>query len=85
LGGEATDDECIELAEALERLRAIKIVEAVMNLPIGGATAIMPTPFQAGYQLACEEITHRLQTEEWELNLPPNVELRGCALLRSPA
>jgi hypothetical protein len=49
-----------------ERLRAVKIVEAVMSLPIGGATAILPTPFQAGYQLACEEITHRLQTEEWE-------------------
>ena len=52
-----------ELAEALERLRAIKIVEAVMLLPIGGHNATMPTSFQAGYQLACEEITHRLQIE----------------------
>ena len=51
-------------AEDLERLRAAKIVDAVMSLPIGGATAILPTPFQAGYQLACEEINHRLHTED---------------------
>jgi hypothetical protein len=31
----------------------------------------MPTPFQAGYQLACEEILHRLRTEEWELCVNP--------------
>jgi len=74
LGGEATADECIKLAEALERLRAVKITEAVMSLPIGGATSNMPTPFQAGYQMACEEIKHRIQTDEWELNLPPNLK-----------
>lgn len=72
LGGtEATEDECIDLAQALERLRALKIVEAVAALPIGGATANMPTPYQAGYQLACEEITFRLRTEIWDLCLPP--------------
>ena len=62
-----TNDECIDLAKALERLRSIKIVGDVKALTIGGATNIMPTPFQAGYQLACEEITHRLQNENWEL------------------
>lgn len=35
---------------------ALKIVADVASLPIGGATAAMPTPFQAGYQMACEEI-----------------------------
>lgn len=39
----------------------------VKELPIGGADSEMPTPFQAGYQLACEEIDHRLRTEQWEL------------------
>ena len=56
-------------SEDLERLRAAKIVDAVMSLPIGGATAILPTPFQAGYQLACEEINHRLHTEDDEVKL----------------
>lgn len=68
---DATEDECIELAQALEQLRALKIVEAVAALPIGGATANMPTPFHAGYQLACEEIEHRLRTEIWEGCLKP--------------
>lgn len=70
---EATVDECIELAVEFERLRAIKIIEDVTSLPVGGGMSDAPTPFQAGYQMACEEIMHRLQTEEWELNLPPNV------------
>jgi hypothetical protein len=64
-------DECIELAHALEQLRAIKIVEAVAAIQIGGANADIPTPFQAGYQLACEEIKHRLQTEQWNLGDMP--------------
>ena len=69
----ATEDECIELAQALEQLRALKIVEKVSALPIGGADVGMPTPFHAGYQLACEEITHRLRTEIWTGCLTPNV------------
>ena len=66
---EPTLDECVGVAMALEQQRAIKIAEAVAALRIGGADAIMPTPFQAGYQLACEEIIYRLKTEQW--SMPP--------------
>lgn len=80
---EATEDQCIELAQALEQQRALHIVAAVMALPVGGATATMPTQFQAGYQLACEEIDHRLRTEQWEFcatpaPLPPNDQASGA-------
>lgn len=67
----APADECVELAQALEQLRAQKIVEAVRDLPIGGKNEQMPTPFHAGYQLACEEILHRLGTEQWTGCIPP--------------
>lgn len=60
-------DEAITLAAALEQQRALKIVEAVASLPIGGKDEAKPTPFHAGYQLACEEIAERLRTEVWEL------------------
>ena len=66
-----TTDECIELAQALEQARAIKIAETVAALAIGGATNNMPTRFQSGYQLACEEIIHLLRTQEWDLCLKP--------------
>lgn len=69
--GDLTDDQCIELAQALEQARAVKIAETVAALPIGGASIDMPTPFHAGYQLAAEEIVHRLKTEVWEHCLPP--------------
>lgn len=68
---EATTEQCIELAGALEQLRAIKIAEAVHDLPVGGKEALMPTAFQAGYCAACEEIIYRLRTEEWANCLPP--------------
>lgn len=71
VAGDASVDECIELAQALEQARAVKIAEDVAALSIGGATNSMPTPFQSGFQLACEEITHRLRTEEWDLCLKP--------------
>jgi hypothetical protein len=61
----ATPDQLIELTAHLERGRAKAIVEAVTALDMGGASADMPTPFQAGYQGACEEIAHRLKTEAW--------------------
>jgi hypothetical protein len=67
---EATADECIELAEALERRRALTIVATVKALGIGGADVAMPTQFHAGYQLACDEIAHRIEHEKWELSLP---------------
>lgn len=70
-GAEPTSDEVIELAQAFEQLRARKIAEAVYALPIGGVGSNMPTPFQAGYQSACEEILHRLDTEVWEHCLVP--------------
>lgn len=57
----------IGVAVALEQARAHHIVEAVKALPIGGESAEIPTPFHAGYQLACEEIAHRLRSEQWEL------------------
>ena len=65
------EDEVIELAQALEQKRALQIVADVQALEVGGAGAEMPTPFQAGYQMACEEITHRLLTEVWPLCLKP--------------
>ncbi len=69
---EESINECVELSAALEKQRAIKIIEDVMSLPIGGGDSLMPTAFQAGYQLACEESMHRIKTEVWELNLPPD-------------
>jgi len=68
---EISDDDVINLAQALEQHRALAIVMAVAALPVGGADETMPTQFQAGYQLACEEILHRLRTEVWEHCLPP--------------
>jgi hypothetical protein len=62
----AVSDEVIELAAALEQQRAYKIVADVAALPIG-TPGDMPTPFQSGYQLACEEIEHRLRTEQWQV------------------
>jgi len=56
-------DDIAELAGELEKQRAIKIAEDVSELPIGGKLSAMPTSFEAGYQLACEEIIHRLKTE----------------------
>jgi hypothetical protein len=68
---EVTTEQCLELAAALEQRRAVEIVEAVHNLPVGGRTAVMPSAFQAGYCSACEEIDHRLRTEVWEHCLAP--------------
>jgi hypothetical protein len=72
---EVTQDEVIEFAQALEQRRGLAIVEAVRTLPIGGHDAQMITAFQAGYQTgyqtACDEIEHRLRTEEWEMCLKP--------------
>ena len=78
--------EVISLAQALEQHRARKIVDAVSALPVGGKHEHLPSPFHAGYQLACEEVMHRLLTEEWDgCMTPPGkqesddlVGLRGC-------
>lgn len=60
-------EQSIELAQALEQQRSLKIVADVQALPIGAYDAVLPTQFQAGFQLACEEIAYRLRTEQWEL------------------
>lgn len=64
---QATPDQVIDLACALEQRRALHIVAEVAALQIGGADSQTPTPFQAGYALACEEICTRLRTQQWEL------------------
>ena len=56
----------IALAVSMEKERAVKIVDDVSNERIGGNTEASPTAFMAGYQTACEEILHRLKTEEWK-------------------
>ena len=71
VAGDAVGDEVIELAQALEQSRAVQITKYVSELPAGGATNNMPTAFEAGYQMACEEITHRLRTEKWDFCLTP--------------
>lgn len=78
---EATTDECIELAAALEMRRALNIVAEVAALPVGGQGADMPTPFQAGYQLACEEIAERIRTQV--VVLPGGLTLPACGPLPS--
>lgn len=64
-------NETIGLAQALEQHRARKIVDAVSALPVGGKHEDSPSPFHAGYQLACDEVMHRLLTEEWDGCLTP--------------
>lgn len=68
---DVSDDEIIEFAQALEQRRAVVITESVRALALGGQEEQMPTAFHAGYQLACDEILHRLKTEEWDLCLKP--------------
>jgi hypothetical protein len=65
------EPDSVDLAIALEQQRALKIVEDVHNLRIGGRNETMPTAYQAGHCNACEEIEHRLRTEQWELNGSP--------------
>ncbi len=57
-----------EVAAALEQQRALKIVADVRRLRTENE---MPSYFDAGYDLACEEIDHRLRTEEWSLGDVP--------------
>lgn len=76
----ADADTCIDVAREIEKLRAEKIVEAVSLEKIGGSEEVLPTQFHAGYQLACEEILHRLRTEQWG----PSDHLRdGTKLMQS--
>lgn len=76
-----TADDLIELAAALEMHRALRIVADVSALPIGGNDADMPTPFHAGYQLACEEIAERIRTQR--MVVPGGMVLPACGTLPS--
>ena len=64
---EATTDQLIELAGALEQRRGLAIVDAVAVLSAG----YQDGAFKAGFETACEEITLRLRTEVWDHCLPP--------------
>ena len=64
---EATTDQLIELAGALEQRRGLAIVDAVAALSAG----YQEGAFKAGFETACEEITLRLRTEVWDNCLPP--------------
>lgn len=78
---EFTEDDYIELAAALEMRRALHIVAEVAALPVGGKDAEAPTPFQAGYQLACEEIAERIRTQQ--VVIPGGAVLPQCGTLPS--
>lgn len=78
---EFTEDDYIELAAALEMHRALHVVAEVSALPVGGKDADAPTPFQAGYQLACEEIAERIRTQE--VVIPGGAVLPQCGTLPS--
>lgn len=78
-------DQVIELAQALEQLRARAICDAVAALPLAGQEELKPSEFQAGFQLACEEIAYRLRTEEWENCHKPIGHNSDCAVHNEPA
>lgn len=59
---------CIEVAVALEQQRALKIVEAVRKQGFSKSASEIPTQAESAFDLACEEIEHRLRTEVWELD-----------------
>lgn len=76
-----TDDQLHQLTSALEVQRALKIADDVSGLGIGGKDAAAPTPFQTGFQTACEEIVERLRTEVHML--PEGIVLPACGTLPS--
>jgi hypothetical protein len=80
---EPNEDQRMEFVSALEVRRALRIVETVSALPVGGRDADMPTPFHSGFQLACEEIQERLRTEIHVL--PGGLELPIAGPLPSAA
>lgn len=65
--GEATTDQLLELAGALEQRRGLQIVANAAKL----AEHLYEGPVRSGWEMACEEITERLRTEVWEGCLPP--------------
>lgn len=63
----ASTDDVIDLAVALEQKRALHIVAAVRKQGFSKSPSAIPTQAEAVFDLACEEIEHRLRTETWEL------------------
>ncbi|VVD70780.1 hypothetical protein [Pandoraea anhela] len=67
-GGE---HETVEVAVALEQQRTLAIVKAVRDQHFGTSNPDLPTQASAAFDLACEEIEHRLRTEQWTLDGVP--------------
>ncbi|AQG98304.1 hypothetical protein A9R05_05315 [Burkholderia sp. KK1] len=61
-------NEALELAVALEQQRALHIVQAVRKQGFAKSGNEIPTQAESIFDLACEEIEHRLRTEAWELD-----------------
>lgn len=68
MNNEATVDQCIELAAALEQRRAVEIVKAVAQV---AAARLQSGAYRSGYEMACEEIDYRLRNEVTPHCLPP--------------
>ena len=62
---DATPDQIIELAEALQVRR---ILEEIKNVAKIHPAADMPTPFQSAWQQCCEEIFYRATGEQWHMD-----------------
>jgi hypothetical protein len=65
--GAVPADDVIDLAVALEQRRALHIVAAVRQQGFSKSGTAIPTQAESVFDLACEEIEHRLRTETWEL------------------
>jgi hypothetical protein len=61
----AATDEVIDVAVALEIRRVLEEVKSVSAIH---PCADMPTPFQSGYQQACEEIFYRVTGQRWHMD-----------------
>lgn len=62
---DATQDQIIELAEALEMRRILEEIKMVAAIH---PPAYMPTPFQAAWQGCCEEIFYRATGKQWHMD-----------------
>lgn len=60
-----TDDEVIELAEAMQVRRILEEIKAVAAIHPPEA---QPTPFQAAWQACCEEIFYRATGCRWHMD-----------------
>jgi hypothetical protein len=61
----ATEDEVIELAEAMQVRRILEEIKAVAELhPLD----VLPTPYQAAWRACCEEIFYRATGGRWHMD-----------------